>query len=279
MNVLRDQSSGEAFSLEDYLLFREFVREKTGIVYSAPRRRIFENRLWSRIQALSLTTPAAYLRYLTFHQDRNEEFLRLVSVLTNNETFFFREQATLNAIVKLAQQKAPTRFRVLSAGSSSGEELGSLAILAKEAGVDLERLELTGVDIDVTMVNTAQSGLYRNKSFRNTDPELLVRFFTPEGEHRRLKSSIHRQLQFRWANLVDETTMRFPHPFDAILCRNVLIYFDQATIERVVRTLHGLLTPGGILVAGVSESLAHLPFLFDPIRQDGVVLYKKAELK
>lgn len=278
-------ASGEQFTDADYVLFREYVRERIGIVYSPPRRRIFENRLYSRIHALNLKDPQAYFRFLAFHPERDEEFLRLVSVLTNNETFFFRERPTLDSVVELAKRKLAStasetsRFRILSAGSSSGEELGSLSILAKEAGIDSARLELVGVDIDVAMINTAQSGLYRNKSFRNTDPEFLVRFFLPEGEHRRLKPALHAQLQFRWANLIDATTLRFPRAFDVILCRNVLIYFDPPTVERVVRSLHGLLVDDGTLVTGVSESLATLPFLFDPVRRDGVVHYQKASLK
>lgn len=274
-----------SFSDADYVQFREFVRERTGIVYNAPRRQIFENRLDSRLRALGLADPRAYYRYLTYHSDRQDEFLRLVSALTNNETFFFRERTTLDAVISRARDKlaktgpSAARFRILSAGASSGEELGSIAMLAKDSGIDLERLELFGVDIDVAMVNSAQAGLYRNKSFRSTDPEHLVRFFVPEGEHRRLKPSIHRLLNFRWANLVEAATLQFPRPFDVILCRNVLIYFDTPTVERVVRTLHGLLAKDGIMMTGVSESLASVPFLFDPVRKDGVVQYIKTPLK
>ena len=267
------------FSNDTYILFREFVRERVGIVYSEPRRRIFENRILSRIRALELESGEAYFRYLSFHPNREQEFLQLVSVLTNNETFFFREPATLEAVIaRIRATPSKGKIRILSAGASSGEELSTVAILARIAGIDLERLELTGIDIDVAMIEHSRDGRYRNKSFRNTDPENIVRFFVPDADVRRLKPAIHQHLEFRWANLVDETTLRFPHSFDVILCRNVLIYFDSETVERVVRSFHGLLADDGVLVTGLSESLASLPFLFDPIRDDGVVLYTKVPL-
>ena len=265
------------FSDELYVLLREFVRERTGIFYGPSRRSIFETRIGTRIQALGLPGPEAYHRHLLFHPSRREEFLELASVLTNNETFFFREEPTLGVLAdRLLTAGGPRR--VLSAGSSSGEELSTLAMLLKERGADLERLTLTGVDLDVRMVAVAQEGVYRNKAFRRTSPERLVRFFSPEGDGRRLRPVIHKHLEFRWANLVDPTTMRFPHPFDVILIRNVLIYFDAPTVEKVLRGLHSVLAPDGVLAIGVSESLAHIPFLFDPFRAGEVILYRPQPL-
>lgn len=265
------------FSEELYVLLREFVRERTGIIYGPSRRAIFETRIGSRIQALGLPGPEAYHRHLLFHPTRHEEFLELASVLTNNETFFFREEPTLAALAdRLLKAGGPRR--VLSAGASSGEELSTMAMLLKERGADLERMTLTGVDLDVRMVAAAREGVYRTKAFRRTSPERLVRFFSPEGEGRRLRPVIHRHLEYRWANLVDPATLRFPHPFDVILIRNVLIYFDAATVERVLRGLHGLLAPDGVLAIGVSESLAHIPFLFDPFRAGEVILYRPQPL-
>jgi len=258
-----------------YVLLREFVREQFGIVYGASRRSIFENRVLTRVTALDLPDVEAYWRYLLFHPNREDEYLQLASVLTNNETFFFREEVVLSTVVELLRaRKAPVR--VLSAGASSGEELASLAMLLLETGVDLADVELQGVDLDVRMVEAARAGLYREKSFRKVAPQRIVRFFAPEGEGRRLKPAVRHHLDFRWANLVHEPTMRFPARFDVVLCRNVLIYFDLPTVERVVSTLHGLLANDGYLAVGVSESLAHIPFLFDPQRRGaGAVLYQK----
>ncbi|RMF18239.1 MAG: protein-glutamate O-methyltransferase CheR [Candidatus Dadabacteria bacterium] len=272
-------SGGGAGQFDDglFVLFREYVRQRTGLNYALSRRRIFENRIMTRVQARGMPSPEAYYRYLHFGPDRDAEFLQLVSALTNNETFFFREEATLAAIVERAASRRARRrrFRVLSAGASSGEELSTLAILIRERGLDLDEFELFGVDIDVQMVETARAGVYRSKSFRNTDPERMVRFFVPSGDQRKLKPSIHQHLDFRWANLVDAATLRFPHPFDAVMIRNVLIYFDQDTVQQVVKHLHGLLRDDGVLVTGVSESLANVPFLFDPHRENGVVIYQK----
>lgn len=265
------------FADDVYVLMREYVRERTGIFYGPARRSIFESRVMSRVQALGLPGPEAYHRHLLFHPGRQDEFLELASVLTNNETFFFREEPTLTALAdRLLSAGGPRR--VLSAGASSGEELSTLAMLLKERGADLDRIGLQGVDLDVRMVATAREGVYRTKSFRKTSPERLVRFFSPEGEGRRLKPIIHRHLEFRWANLVDPATLKFPHRFDVILIRNVLIYFDAPTVERVLRGIHGLLAPDGVLAVGVSESLSHIPFLFDPFRVGDVILYKPQPL-
>ncbi len=280
-NPLRATPSDSAhFDFDTYVLLREFIRERTGIIYSAHRRAVFENRISTRIQALNLPDAAAYYRYLTFHAARDDEFLQLASVLTNNETYFFREATSLEAALGWVREHRTDGepMRILSAGSSSGEELCTFAMLGRERGVDTSEFELQGVDLDVRMLETAQAGIYRNKSFRNTSAERIVRHFLPEGEGRRVRPAIHRYLSFRWANLVDASTLRFPHKFDVIFCRNVLIYFDQDTTEQVAATLHGMLKDDGILVTGVSESLSAIPFLFDPERVDGVVLYRKLPL-
>lgn len=262
-----------------YVLLREYVREHTGIVYGPSRRSIFENRVLSRMRAVGIDDPQAYHRHLLFHPARQSEFLELASVLTNNETYFFREEPVLQAIAGLMGTAGGLRpRRILSAGASSGEELSSLAMVLKEQGADLSRFQFEGVDLDVRMVETAREGIYRSKSFRRTSPERLVRFFSPEGDGRRVKPVIRRHLQFRWANLIDPATLRGPAAYDVVLIRNVLIYFDPPTVERVLRSLHGILSPEGVLAVGVSESLAHIPFLFDPFRHGDVILYRPQAL-
>jgi chemotaxis protein methyltransferase CheR len=262
-----------------YLLLRDLVRDRCGIYYGDHKRFLFEQRIHSRIVQLGLQDGEAYYRYLLFHPRREAEFLELFSVLTNNETYFFREVASLKALIGLLLEEWAPRFplRILSAGCSSGEELATLAILLYEAGVDLNRTELWGLDLDPRMIELAQSGLYRSRSFRDTPPEALIRYFQPEGEERKLKGLIHRHLHFRWGNLVDPRTLVFPHPFDAVLCRNVLIYFDEDTTRKVIQHLHSLVRRKGILVIGLAESIAHIPFYFEPFRRDGVILYRREE--
>lgn len=267
------------FSDTAYLLLREFVREKCGIYYGENKRFLFEQRLLTRITHLGLNDPEAYYRYLLFHPRREEELFELYSVLSNNETYFFREAGALRALVHLLlKERGRERpLRILSAGSSSGEELATVAILLYEAGVDLQDTELYGIDLDPRMVEWALSGRYRQRSFRDTPPEALVRYFHPEGDERRLKGMIHRHLKFRWGNLVDPRTLVFPAPFHAVLCRNVLIYFEEKTTEKVVSHLHHLLAREGVLLIGMAESLAHIPFYFTPFRYEEVILYRREE--
>ena len=156
--------------------------------------------------------------------------------------------------------------------------LDSAAQHASDAGVNLDRVKLRGVDLDVAMVETAKSGHYRTKSFRAMPPDKMVRYFTPSGDDKVLKPSILSHLDFRWANLVDDKTLVFPEPLDIILCRNVLIYFNLDTIEHVARSFNRLLADDGFLVIGVSESLSNVPFLFDPARRGNIVTYDKIPL-
>jgi chemotaxis protein methyltransferase CheR len=267
------------FSDTAFHLLRDLVRTRCGIFYSDNKRFLFEQRLNTRIVQLGLHDGEAYYRYLLFHPRREEELLSLYSVLTNNETYFFREVASLKALVHLILEEWDHRFplRVLSAGCSSGEELATLAILLYEAGIDLDRAELWGVDLDPRMIELAQSGLYRSRSFRDTPPEALIRYFQPEGEERKLKGLIHRHLHFRWGNLVDPRTLVFPNLFDVILCRNVLIYFDDDTTKKVIQHLHSLMKNEALLVIGLAESIAHIPFYFDPFRHQDVILYRREE--
>jgi chemotaxis protein methyltransferase CheR len=254
-----------------------------GIVYGENKRFLFEQRVNVRIKALDLRTPEEYYRYLLYHPKKDNEFLELASVLTNNETYFFRELNGLKAFVDLLltayekkKRKEPfPTLRVLSAGCSSGEELVSLAILLYEKGIPLDRTELWGIDLDVKMIEIAQVGRYRSRSFRDTPPEYLVRYFLPEGEERKVVPQIHKYLRFRWGNLVDPKTLYFPHPFDGILLRNVLIYFDIPGVEKVLKNVFPLLPEGGYLLIGLSESIAHIPFYFSPIRHNNIILYTR----
>jgi chemotaxis protein methyltransferase CheR len=260
-------------------LIEEWVRSRIGIAYTDHRLSLLDMRLQPRVEALRLAGSEAYLMYLLTSPDRDKELRSLISRLTNNETFLFREQSQLDVLVNeifpAILEKQPN-IKVASAGCSSGEEAVSLVSLwSMQHSSQLEALRVFGLDIDLDILDKARAGRYGPNSFRRVDPLLQYRFFDAhEGVHIP-KPSISKQISFRWANLFDGDTLGPKDSFDVILCRNVLIYFDDEGKHKVVTHLSERLRPGGYLCVGLSETLAHATLDLEPVRVGNVLMYQK----
>jgi chemotaxis protein methyltransferase CheR len=165
---------------------------------------------------------------------------------------------------------------IWSAGCSSGEEPYSIVLLAQEAGLEPGRdLRVYASDISRQMLHKARRGVYREASFRQTDPFLREKYFSDKDGLFRISDEIKKHVSFAHLNLLDESRSALLGSIDVILCRNVIIYFDIETKRRVVRTFHQKLKPGGFLLLGHSESLINLSTDFElkHLRHD--MVYRK----
>lgn len=268
---------------EEFRLLRDLVRQQFGLYYDDSKAGLLKNRLLPRVTALGLASFDEYYHYLRFNPGRAEELRRMVSHLTNNETYFFREMKQLEVfseiLLKARNARKPT-IRILSAGCSTGEEPYTLSILAQEKlgllpGV---RLEIVGVDVDEKVLDKARSGQYFKNSFRATDPLIIHRYFQSQGEARVVRDSVRKPVHFAWANLVEDKSLLPLGRFDIILCRNVLIYFQDDTIKRVVENLGHVLEDDGALLLGHSESLVRITDNFEAERHPGAIVYRKVLL-
>jgi chemotaxis protein methyltransferase CheR len=229
------------------------------------------------------TSVSAYLYQLRNGSNADEEFWRIVDVLTTNETYFFRERSQLIALVqeiipeaKLRMAGGESPVSIWSAGCSSGEEPYSVVMLGIEAGLVPGRdFRLYASDISRSMLARARRGIYREASFRETDALIRQRFFSRKDGLSGISDDVKRHVHFIHMNLLDDAKVSLLGPMDVILCRNVIIYFDTETKKRVMKTFHEKIRPGGHLLLGHSESLVNITSDFELRHLERDLVYRR----
>jgi chemotaxis protein methyltransferase CheR len=247
------------------------------------RRDILQSRLRPRLAALHLESLREYYLYLRFHPGRNEELSRLASLITNNETYFFRETHQFDILIRhvLPRLKPSLKerpFKILCAGCSSGEEAYSMVIAFHNAGMELAGItwEIDAHDVDSERIVRGREAVYDQSSLRACDPETRQRYFTLSAGRYLLKERYRKGVRFFQTNLATPNGALGWAVFDAILCRNMLIYFGEPAFGNVVDLFARSLRPGGYLLLGHSESLVDRKTPFVPELLDGSVVYRKA---
>ena len=191
-----------------------------------------------------------------------ETMRRLIDEITIRETFFFRHRSELEAIdwysmLDAARARGSDVVRVWVAGCASGEEAYTVAILACEAfACAAPPVRVLGTDIAPTALEQAIAGRYRERSVRMLQEGIRERYFAGEHGITSVGERLRGLVEFRCHNLVRDPIPPAGEPFDVILCRNVLIYFDRPTVERVLEALEGALTPAGLLLLGAADRLS-----------------------
>ncbi|HZV75872.1 MAG TPA: CheR family methyltransferase [Conexibacter sp.] len=238
----------------------DLVRERSGIVLHGPQR---INSLSAALAKLDPPVDAAGALRAARNPTTGEAFVAsLLEAVAVHETFFFRQREDLDAIdwpTLLANARADGSegVRVWVAGCSTGEEAWTLAILASEALGASPPLALLATDLSAAALRRAERGRYGGRSVRQVEAPLRERHFGRDGAHLLVGEPLRRLAAFRRHNLVTDATP--VERFDLVLCRNVLIYFDPPTVERVVERLEGTLAPGGMLLLGAADRLCRLP--------------------
>lgn len=262
----------------EFAALRDMIRDRFGIAYDDQKRFLLLSRLSTRLAKRGFETYGAYVAFLRADPRREDEWNDLSAVLTNNETYFFRERAQVKAlcgpILDEFLARGP-RLRLWSAACSSGEEPYSLAISLLETGkIAPENVTIRATDISPRVLDLADKAFYRTLSFRATEPEMIRKWFAPQGEGFVVNEGVRRLVRFGRLNLLDAKAVAAEGPFDAIFCRNVLIYFDKPTQKRVVEAFAAALRPGGYLFLGHAESLFHLTDRYQPIIGPEAIFYR-----
>lgn len=272
---------------EECHLFSDFVRERFGLdVFAAHRDRV-RFRLKERLEARAMTSFLEYYRFLVLSPDSAQELHFLAEALTNNETYFFRERYQLDWYFsevlprQVKERPSGEPVRVLSAGCSSGEEAYTLAIVQHENQFRCfgRPVEIHAIDLNPSRIRQAEEAEYEGLSFRAAPPEAKERYFTTTAKdgRLRLKAWLKASVKLRVLNLM-ELGSGFPDGhFDAVFCRNVLIYFNEATLQRATVLFHRALRPNAPLFLGHSESLLGKTRLFRPERAPDFIYYVKEE--
>ena len=274
-------------SEEEFRLLRDFIHERFGLFYDEGQRQSLKTRLAGRLASLDLMSFKDYYHYLRFGPQCAEELDKMVSHLTNNETYFYREapqlkvfgEHVLRSLKERKSESGDRRLRVLSAGCSTGEEVHTLAMIVYDSGLFFWNWDVSifGLDVDHAALEKARRGLYYHNSFRGLSPALVEKHFVKQGLGAEVKEPIRKLVRLRQGNLVEAASYEGFAPLDAVFCRNVLIYFSDAAILRAVQIFYEVLAPGGYLLLGHAESLSRITEMFTPIRFQGAMIYQKPQ--
>jgi chemotaxis methyl-accepting protein methylase len=244
--------------------FEELTRKissERGFGCASYKEKCLRRRIAVRMRARGVHTYHDYARIL---DDDAAEYDRLLDALTINVTKLFRNwevyaSIAANVVPELWHRQTPS-IRVWSAGCSSGDEPYSLAILfhryAATQGMlaQLGRVDILGTDIDRQVLAAAERGEFEEGDFADTPPDLRSRYFNPEAPFA-VAPAVRRMVHFERRDLLASPPPTSGGPFDLIVCRNVLIYFDRETQERLFDAFHAALVPNGFLVLGKVETL------------------------
>jgi chemotaxis protein methyltransferase CheR len=270
MRTASSRASGEGDAVpgatmrdEEFDFIRHVVSENAGIVLGPNKRQLVQGRIARRMREIGLQSYEAYCQHV--RDSGPEELVGLINALTTNVTSFFRENHHFDALAEymipeaLKRNAATRRLRIWSAGCSTGEEPYCIAMVASEVMPTVPRWDfrILATDIDSDVIAQAQAGIYPLERVSSVPEQRLRRWFnrgvgSAVGQVR-VRSGIADFITFRTLNLMHEWPMR--GPFDVVFCRNVMIYFDQPTRERLIDRFAQILAPGGYLCIGHSESI------------------------
>jgi len=265
----------------DFQDLSALIRGSSGIHLGEDARPLVERKIGERVQALGLGSVAEYRRYLRSDAEGPAELERAIDLIAVHETYFFREPQQLQAfqmevLPDLHALAASRRnMNIWSAGCSTGEEVYTIAILVTRSGLFNDwNVRIIGNDISRRVIQTARKGVYRSASFRAMPPEYHRHFFeSPDG--RQVEPAIRGLCHFSRLNLLDGSRGAMVGRVDAIFCRNLLIYFDDAARRELISIFYDRLLPGGYLMLGHSESLLHLTTAFELVQLSTDLVYRK----
>jgi chemotaxis protein methyltransferase CheR len=273
----------DSLSSRDLNRLCSLIYERSGISLTPDKKVMIEGRLKRRVASLQLSSYSEYCKYLFSSGDDSQEVVYLIDAVSTNKTDFYREKDHFDVLVtKILPEftaKASNReIRIWSAGCSSGEEPYTLAIVLSEyarahAGF---RFKLLATDISTAVLEKAQLGIFTSDVVKPVPQEQQRKYFMRsrdrESNLMRVVPEMRKLIEFRRLNLMEDFGMS--ERYDAIFCRNVIIYFDRPTQQRLFCKFADQLVSGGYMFIGHSESLHNLDV---PLGSVAPALYRKVD--
>lgn len=299
MNTLQNQ-----LSFGDYLRFRDLVLERSGLYFPEKKRRDLEIGVLKALNSASheLKDPNTYYKFLQEKAtpDAQAEMDRLINLLTIGETHFFRDNAQFEALANyilpalIARKRAGAtafgpsypanrpQLRLWSAGCATGEEAYSLAILVRELIPDLANWQVLILATDInreSLQRARDEATYSDWSFREYRAKTAQQiYFTRQGKRYKLRDDVRQMVTFAYHNLISDDFPAIHNntgSMDLIICRNVTIYFSEATTQMVIDRFYQALVKGGWLMVGHSEPSLLTYRAFQPHTFQGALFYQK----
>jgi len=255
-----------------YDKFRQIVYERSGISLGPGKEALVASRIGKRLRALGLKDYVSYLDYIA-GDDSVGEIGHLLDVISTHVTSFFREPEHFDFISKVVSrwyEGGRRTMRFWTAACSTGEEPYSLAIAVIESvGRRRADMQILATDISQEVLDQAKKGKYSEEKIRDVNPEYLDRYFDRREDDGETVYEVRRVVK----NIISFARLNLAHasfpmrgPFDIIICRNVMIYFDNRVRRQLLAEIDRLLSPGGFLIVGHAESLTGMISDFVPYK-------------
>ncbi len=262
---------------QDFKAFSQFIYSEFGIKMPPVKRVMLQGRLLKRIRQLNMSSYTQYKEYLFSQDGQREEIFNFLNVVTTNKTDFFREPIHFDflknhVLPEFDEQNTHTPFKIWSAGCSSGEEMYTIAITLNEFKniQPAFNYAMLGTDISQEVLSKASKGIYPLNKVDIIPLELKKKYLLKSKDKINPTVKIRPELQshvtLKYLNLMDTSYSSINEQFDAIFCRNVLIYFDRPTQESVINKLSAKLKTGGYFFIGHSESLTGMDVPLEHIK-------------
>ncbi len=273
--------AARTFTADEIRRLCAFLYQRTGMIFGESKRYYIERRIAERMAATGTRSLPAYFSHVEADVGEVEQ---LINVFTVNETYFYREEHQFQCLGRsllpsiIETRRPGDLVRIWSVPCSTGEEPYSIAIWLLENWplVDAYHIEIVGSDIDTRALDEALGGDYGERALSRLPPDVVERYFESTGDgQRRLIQDLRESVRFTQANLVDTASVAAQGRFDIVFCRNVLIYFDDASRLLAANNLYDALRPGGYICLGHTESMTRISKRFNLRRFEDAIVYQR----
>jgi chemotaxis protein methyltransferase CheR len=268
-----------AITPENYTFLQQYIYRESGIVLEAGKQSLLDVRLLPIVKSAQLETIndlCALLKVVGLSPVKQ----LVVEAMTTHETLFFRDSNAFDALRTSILpglknlRSSSQRLSIWSAAASSGQEAYSLGMMLLELGMANWKIDIFGTDLSHRILERARTARYAQIEVnRGLPAAYLVKYFKRHGLEWEVSEQVRRMVRFQQADL--RQLPRLLGPFDLVLCRNVLIYFDMSTKTKILQSIRSTMATGGILLLGGSETLLNIDATFERKLAGEAVYYEK----
>ena len=251
------------------------LAQKIGLEHSSLGTTVFRRAIGRRMRARDAETLPDYARMLDADAT---ELQALVEELVVRESWFFRHATAFELLGRYAAStilERPDPYRVLSFPCAGGEEAYSIVISLREAGLGFHQFLVDAADISATALHTARAGRYGSRRVRLVAPAIQNRYFQIKTDSVEVRPEIRQAVRFTQGNIVEHRSVPLQYAYDAIFCRNLVIYLTHAARQKIIRNVNQWLSPDGLFFVGHAEMLKEFEELFEPVDVRGAFAYRR----
>ncbi|NOY22214.1 MAG: protein-glutamate O-methyltransferase CheR [Acidobacteria bacterium] len=250
---------------EEFRILRDYIYRRCGMYFEDSKKFYLEHKLGTRLKELGSRSFSQYFMEIQQSGGDETEIQEIFNTVTTTETSFYRNapqmqtfrNLVLPEVVENKFSSGNRTLKIWSAGCATGEEPYTLAMLVLEGRSSFPsdlRIEITASDINRSVMNAAERGIYTARAAQRLPVELRERYMTPHGDGFRVNREVRDMITFRFFNLANGTRYLSFGKMDIVFCRNVLIYFAEASRRKALEDLSRVLNPNGFLFVGYSEN-------------------------